>query len=83
VNYSVRVLSVGESKIRGPEVFWMSHWDEILPLAFNVTLIQGEGTTIPTRLRVSSTMGIIMWPSISSICGADTGSPSPSHEAGS
>ena len=45
VSYSVRVLSVGESKIRGPEVFWMSHWDEILPLAFNVTLIQGEGIT--------------------------------------
>jgi hypothetical protein len=45
LNYSVRVLSVGESKIRGPEVFWMSHWDEILPLAFNVTLIQGGGIT--------------------------------------
>jgi hypothetical protein len=45
VSYSVRVLSVGESKIRGPEVFWMSHWDEILPLAFNVTLIQGPGIT--------------------------------------
>jgi len=45
VSYSVRVLSVGGSKIRGPEVFWMSHWDEMLPLAFNVTLIQGEGIT--------------------------------------
>jgi hypothetical protein len=45
MSYSVRVLSVGESRIRGPEVFWMSHWDEILPLAFNVTLIQGEGIT--------------------------------------
>jgi len=45
MNYSVRVLSVGESKIRGPEVFWMSHWDEVLPLAFNVTLIRGDGIT--------------------------------------
>lgn len=45
MSYSVRVLSVGESKIRGPEVFWMSHWDETLPLAFNVTLIQGDGIT--------------------------------------
>jgi hypothetical protein len=43
VNYAVRVLSVGESKIRGPEVFWMSHWDDLLDLAFNVTLIQGHG----------------------------------------
>ena len=45
MNYSVRVLSVGESLIQGPEVFWMSHWDETLPLAFNVTLIQGDGIT--------------------------------------
>lgn len=43
MTYAVRVLSVGESRIRGPEVFWMSHWDEELPLAFNVTLIEGAG----------------------------------------
>lgn len=36
--WSVRVCSVGESLIRGPEVFWMSDWDEMLPLAFNVTV---------------------------------------------
>jgi hypothetical protein len=36
--WSVNVVSVGESLIRGPEVFWMSHWDEMLPLAFNVTV---------------------------------------------
>jgi hypothetical protein len=45
LKYSVRALSVGESKIRGPEVFWMSHWDEILPLAFNVTVIRGPDIT--------------------------------------
>jgi len=42
-NYSVRVLSVGQSLIAGPEVFWMERWGELLPLAFNVTLIQAEG----------------------------------------
>ena len=45
MKYAVRALSVGDSIIQGPEVFWMSHWDEILPLAFNVTLIQGNGIT--------------------------------------
>ncbi|MCY4371711.1 MAG: hypothetical protein OXF41_20360 [bacterium] len=45
MEYSVRVLSVGESLIAGPEVFWMSHWDKMYPLGFNVTLIQGGGIT--------------------------------------
>lgn len=40
--WSVRVLSVGRSLIRGPEVFWMDAWDELLPLAFNVTLIRRD-----------------------------------------
>lgn len=45
MEYAVSVLSVGESKILGPQVFWMSNWDEVLPLAFNVTLVRGEGLT--------------------------------------
>jgi hypothetical protein len=36
--WSVQVVSVGRSLIRGPEVFWMDAWDEELPLAFNVTV---------------------------------------------
>lgn len=36
--WSVTVRSVGESLIRGPEVFWMDAWDEMLPLGFNVTV---------------------------------------------
>ena len=44
-DYAVRVLSVGESLIRGPEIFWMRNWDDMLPLAFNVTLVQGHGIT--------------------------------------
>jgi hypothetical protein len=43
--YGVRVLDVGRSLIKGPEVFWMDRWDEELPLAFNCTLIQGHGIT--------------------------------------
>ncbi len=41
--FDVRVFSVGSSRISGPEVFWMSDWGQELPLAFNVTLIQGHG----------------------------------------
>ncbi|CAN5494803.1 hypothetical protein BH10ACT3_BH10ACT3_01930 [soil metagenome] len=37
-SWSVHVRSVGESLIRGPEVFWMDAWDLMLPLAFNVTV---------------------------------------------
>lgn len=36
--WTVHVRSVGTSLIRGPEVFWMNAWDEMLPLAFNVTV---------------------------------------------
>lgn len=43
MEYAVRVLSAGSSLIRGPEVFWMSHWNEDLPIAFNMTLIEGDG----------------------------------------
>ena len=43
--YAVRVFSVGESKIDGPDVFWRQRQGEILPLAFNVTLVQGGGIT--------------------------------------
>lgn len=37
-NWSVHVRSVGRSLIRGPEVFWMDAWDEMLPLAFNIVV---------------------------------------------
>jgi len=45
MHYAVRVLSVGQSMVHGPKIYWMSHWDEMLPLAYNVTLIQGGGIT--------------------------------------
>lgn len=42
---SLRMLVVGESEIPGPELFWMSEWDNWFPLAFQVGLIQGPGVT--------------------------------------
>jgi hypothetical protein len=41
--YSVRVLSVGESNIHGSDLFWRHRRDETFPLAFNVTVIVGDG----------------------------------------
>jgi hypothetical protein len=41
--YEVTMLPVGESEIPGPELFWMSHWDEWLPLTFQVALVRGPG----------------------------------------
>jgi hypothetical protein len=43
--YDVTCLPVGHSEIPGPELFWMSRWDEWLPLTFQVVLVQGEGVT--------------------------------------
>lgn len=38
VDWSVRVLSMGNSLIRGPQAFWNDCWDEMVPLAFNVVV---------------------------------------------
>jgi hypothetical protein len=43
--FAVRVLKVGQVEIPGPELFWMSAWDDWYPLFFNVVLIQGDGVT--------------------------------------
>ena len=44
-DYGVTTLAVGESEIPGPELFWMSRFDQWLPLTFQVVLIRGEGVT--------------------------------------
>lgn len=41
--YSVRTLAVGSSIVPGPELFWMSHFDEWFPLTFQCVLIEGDG----------------------------------------
>jgi hypothetical protein len=41
--YSVTTLAVGSSIIPGPELFWMSHFDEWFPLTFQSVLIKGNG----------------------------------------
>jgi hypothetical protein len=45
VTYAVRSLSLGQARIRGPELFWMSDWDRWYPLQFQAILIRGHGLT--------------------------------------
>lgn len=40
--YAVRVLEFARADVRGPEVFWMSHWDDWVTLGFSVVLIQDQ-----------------------------------------
>jgi hypothetical protein len=45
VRYTIDVLKLGETDVPGPEVFWMSHWDQWETLFFQMVLIRGEGRT--------------------------------------
>jgi hypothetical protein len=44
-SYQVTLLSLGRGDVPGPELYWMSHWDQWLPLRFQSVLIRGEGVT--------------------------------------
>jgi hypothetical protein len=46
MTYSVRAVKVGAVEVPGPEVFWMSAWDEWVELSFNVVVVQGGGKTV-------------------------------------
>jgi hypothetical protein len=43
MNYEIHVLKMGQSDVPGPEVYWMSHWDQWLTLYFYMVVIRGEG----------------------------------------
>jgi glyoxylase-like metal-dependent hydrolase (beta-lactamase superfamily II) len=45
MSYEVQVLNMGECEVAGPEVFWMSHWNEWVKLCFWMVVIRGEGKT--------------------------------------
>jgi len=46
MNYEVRVLKMGQSDVPGPEVYWMSHWEQWLTLYFYMVVIRGGGKTV-------------------------------------
>src|SRR5713226_6503457 len=41
--YHLQVLKMGQCQVRGPEVYWMDHWDDWEELYFYMVLVQGEG----------------------------------------
>lgn len=45
MNYEVQVLKMGQCKVPGPEIYWMSHWDTWETLFFWMVVVQGEGFT--------------------------------------
>lgn len=46
MSYEVHVLKMGQCDVPGPEVYWMSHWEEWLTLYFYMVVIRGNGHTI-------------------------------------
>ena len=46
MTYSIDILKVGRCDVRGPEVYWMSHWEAWLPLQFHMLVVRGGGKTI-------------------------------------
>jgi hypothetical protein len=66
--HAVRILEMGRMEVPGPQVFWMSHWNHWLTLAFNVVLVEGAGVRAlvntgppddlgPWRSHVQSVLG--------------------------
>jgi hypothetical protein len=41
--YAVRVIKVGQVDGPGPEIFWMSEWDNWFTLSINVVVVKGDG----------------------------------------
>jgi glyoxylase-like metal-dependent hydrolase (beta-lactamase superfamily II) len=45
MGYEVQVLRMGRCEVAGPEVYWMSHWNEWVELCFWMVVIRGNGVT--------------------------------------
>jgi glyoxylase-like metal-dependent hydrolase (beta-lactamase superfamily II) len=45
MTYSVQVLKMGQCDVAGPEVYWMSHWNDWVQLFFWMVVIRGNGKT--------------------------------------
>lgn len=44
--HSVQLVKVAEADVRGPEVWWMSHWDDWETLHFYIVVVRGGGRTL-------------------------------------
>ena len=46
MNYTLQILKMGQCQVRGPEVYWMDHWDDWIDLFFYIVVVSGNGKTI-------------------------------------
>ena len=46
MTYEIQVLKMGECRVPGPEVYWMSNWDTWETLHFWMVVIRGGGKTV-------------------------------------
>jgi len=45
MSFEVQVLKMGQCEVAGPEVYWMSHWNDWIELYFWMVVIRGRGKT--------------------------------------
>ncbi|HEY6740128.1 MAG TPA: hypothetical protein VI076_14895 [Actinopolymorphaceae bacterium] len=55
--YGVQLLPVGRADIPGPELFWMSSWDEWHTLLFQAVLLRGDGVTALVNTGPAADLG--------------------------
>lgn len=51
--YTIDLLRVGQADVRGPEVYWMTGWDDWETLSFYVVLVQGHGRRLLINTGIS------------------------------
>jgi glyoxylase-like metal-dependent hydrolase (beta-lactamase superfamily II) len=49
--YSVQVVKTAEAEVPGPEIFWMSHWEQLF---FYMVVAKGNGVTVIVNTRPPS-----------------------------
>jgi glyoxylase-like metal-dependent hydrolase (beta-lactamase superfamily II) len=57
--YTIDLLKVGEADVRGPEVWWMSHWDSWERLVFYVVLVRGGGRTLLINTGIPDDLSVL------------------------
>jgi len=45
MTYEIQLLKMGQCEVMGPEVYWMSHWNDWVQLYFWMVVIRGNGKT--------------------------------------
>lgn len=45
MGFRIQVLKMGECEVAGPEVFWMSRWNDWVKLVFWMVVVRGHGKT--------------------------------------